>query len=284
MVFKYYGANLNPASLSDCMGVRACPFYWYTGAACSGGKAQWVNKYAFTWSRLERELNQNNRPVIIGMHRYRNGVLNTHWVVAIKGSGSRTANYTIHDPWPTNGANIKLSAYNNWWLDWIAVYKGQPCGGRQTAAAVDAAAQTTFAPEPVLAAVHPELVAPQARVPVAKAEGLSRAPSGGLATSSVITGSAWLYRMTEMTMTVQLIADGATENVTEMLVWTDSMTQTAWQPFSTFVYLPVSDEIYARFRTESGDTSEVASDTLYPVGSPADAPFEVFLPLSVREW
>jgi hypothetical protein len=280
MVFKYYGANLNPASLSDCMGTRACPFYWRTGAACSGGKSQWVNKYGFTWSRLEYELNQNDRPVIVGMHRYVNGNRYTHWVVVLKGSGSRTANYTIHDPWPTNGANMKLSAYNNWWLDSIAVYKGQPCGGNlaATAGLTASGAVTdlpTFSPEPVFASVHPDMVAPQARMRVDDAK--------NLAATSVMTTSVWLYRRTDVTMTVQLLADSADEKVTEMLVWTDAMTETAWQPFATFVYLPVSDEIYARFRTGTGEVSETGSDTLYPENSPETAPFEVWLPVVIRE-
>lgn len=271
MIFKYYGTNLTPASLSDCMWTAACPFYWGTGAACSGGKAQWRGKSTFTWSRLERELNQNRRPVIVGMHEYVNGVLHTHWVVALSGSGSRTANYTIHDPWPINGANMKLSAYSTWWLDWIAVYDGHPACGSLTAATTDEVPR----PQPVLAATNPDLAAPQELLTIVEAQGLT--------TSSVVTGSAWLYRMTDVTMTVQLIADSGAGNVTEMLVWTDSMTQTTWQSFSSFVYLPRSDEIYARFRDESENVSATKSDTLYPVASPVTAPSEVFLPLVAKQ-
>jgi hypothetical protein len=40
--------------------------------------------------------------------------------------------------------------------------------------------------------------------------------------------------MTDVTMTVQLTADSEAGSVTEMLIWTDSMTQTTWQTFSTF--------------------------------------------------
>ncbi|MEA3397218.1 MAG: carboxypeptidase regulatory-like domain-containing protein [Chloroflexota bacterium] len=267
MLFKYYDANLTPASLSDCMGTAACPFYWGTGAACSGGKAQWRGKSTFTWSRLERELNQNGRPVIVGMHKG----ADTHWVVALSGSGSRTANYTIHDPWPINGANMKLSAYSTWWLDWIAVYDGHPACGSLTAATTDEVPR----PQPVIAATNPDLAATQETLTIIEAQGLT--------TSAVVTGSAWLYRMTDVTMTVQLIAGSGTGNVTEMLVWTDSMTQTTWQSFSSFVYLPRSDEIYARFRDESENVSATKSDTLYPVASPVTAPSEVFLPLVTKQ-
>jgi len=272
MIFKYYDANLTPASLSDCMGTAACPFYWGTGAACSGGKAQWIGKSTFTWSRLERELNQNGRPVIVGMHKYVNGVRNTHWVVALSGSGSKTANYTIHDPWPIHGANMKLSAYSTWWLDWIAVYDGHPACGSLTTATTD---EVPVRPQPVLAVTNPDLAAPQETLTIVEAQGLTA--------SAVVTGSAWLYRMTDVTMTVQLIADSGAGNVTEMLVWTDSMTQTTWQSFSSFVYLPRSDEIYARFRDESENVSVTKADTLYPVASPVTTPSEVFLPLVAKQ-
>ncbi len=268
MVFDYYGSSRNPAQLSDCMGAQACPFYWCTGAACSQGQAQYVGRYDFSWSRLERELNQNERPVILGMHK---GIY-THWVVVLNGSGSSRANYTIHDPWPVHGANMKLNAYNAWSLDRLAVYDGDPDCGSLTTVTTE---PVSFHPQPVVTVTNIEAAA--------QCKTLTVADARSLASSSVVTGSAWLYRMTDVTMTVQLIADSEAGNVTEMLVWTDSMTETTWQPFATFVYLPVSDEIYARFRDEAENISATGADTLYPDGSPADAPFEVFLPLVFRQ-
>ena len=199
---------------------------------------------------------------------------NTHWVVVLSGSGSDPANYTIHDPWPINGADMKLNAYSSrgWYFDWLAVYTGQSAG--QTLAAATAN-QVALHPQPVVAATDPKRASQQTTLTVAEAQ--------CLAASSVITGSAWLYRMTDVTMTVQLTADSEAGSVTEMLIWTDSMTQTTWQTFSTFVYLPVSDEIYARFRDAFDNVSETEGDTLYPVASPPTAPFEIFLPLILRQ-
>jgi hypothetical protein len=271
MVFKYYGADLNPATLSDCMWTQACPFYWGTGASCSGGSAQWVAKYNFSWSRLEHELNDNERPVILGMHKYIGDVLHTHWVVVLSGSGDNPANYTIHDPWPINGANMKLNAYNSWYLDWLAIYAGQPACGNLTTVATDL---SVFHPQPVIAATNPETVTPDTALSIAEAQSLTASP--------IITGSVWLYRMTDVTMTLQLVADSEAGLIAEMLIWTDAMTQTTWQPFSTFTSLPVSSEIYARFRDASDHISETRSDTLYPVASPTTAPFEVFLSVVLK--
>jgi hypothetical protein len=270
MVFEYYGANLTPATLSDCMGIRACPFYWGTGAVCSEDRAQWVGRHAFSWGRLEHELNQNKHPIILGMHKG----INTHWVVVLSGNGSDPANYTIHDPWPIYGANMKLDVYSSrgWNFDWLSVYAGQPACKSIAAATTG---QVALHPQPVIAATNPEVVAQGIALTVAEAQDITA--------SSVITGSAWLYRMTAVTMTVQLTATTEAGDVTEMLVWTDSMTQTIWQPFSSFVYLPISDQIYARFRDASDNVSEMASDTLHPVTSPPTAPFETFLPLILRQ-
>jgi hypothetical protein len=200
--------------------------------------------------------------------------INTHWVVVLSGNGSDPANYTIHDPWPIYGANMKLDVYSSrgWNFDWLSVYAGQPACKSIAAATTG---QVALHPQPVIAATNPEVVAQGIALTVAEAQDITA--------SSVITGSAWLYRMTAVTMTVQLTATTEAGDVTEMLVWTDSMTQTIWQPFSSFVYLPISDQIYARFRDASDNVSEMASDTLHPVTSPPTAPFETFLPLILRQ-
>ena len=266
MIFKYYGANLTPASLSDCMGTSACPFYWNVGATCSGGKAQYAGRPSFSWNRLEQELNQNKRPVILGMHKGNN----THWVVVLRGSGSNASNYTIHDPWPTNGAYMKLSAYNSWYFDWIALYTGQP--------PCDALTTQVFNPASVDAQ---SIVARNSRQAV-QHQALTISEAQSLEASSVVTGSASLYRMTDITMTLQLLADSEAENITEMLLWSDSMTETTWQPFSSFVYLPVSDEFHVRFRDELSNTSEIESGTHFPPASPKTVSFEIFLPIIIK--
>ncbi len=127
MLFAYYGAAVTPATLSDCMGTSACPFYWSVGAACSDNKAQYVGQYPFDWSRLDQELNQNGRPVILGMHKSSNASA-THWVLVTGGSGSEPGNYITHDPWPLSGQNTSLAtlARNGWVFDTLSVYDGQP--------------------------------------------------------------------------------------------------------------------------------------------------------------
>jgi len=231
------------------MGTRACPFYWNTGAACSNGKASWVGQYGFSWSRLDQELNQNHRPVILGMHRKGN-VNDTHWVVVTSGQGSDPSNYFINDPWFLGGANMMLSTRSpKYDFDYISVYSGQPACGN--------------APSPVLRA--------------------SSVQSPVLRTSTaVVTGTALIYSMTEITMTVQLIAQSNTGNITEMMVWTDANPTQTWQSFATLVMLPVSDNVYARFRDEYGNESDPQSDTVYPVYTPSTPLNDLFLPFIWR--
>lgn len=265
MVLGWYGSTHTPASLSDCMGTAACPFYWSVGARCSQGKATWVGRYGFTWDRLQTELNQNHRPVILGMHRGDN----THWVVVLSGSGSNRRNYVIHDPGVRNGAYMRLSAYKDWTLDWISVYQGRsPCQGIEIVTPVLPPAS------PLLPATNPAAIPPEAFLTVAEAQTLPA--------SAVITGSIAPYRMTDVTMTIELAASSSVGDITEMLVWTNSMTQTAWQPFRYLVYLPVSEQMYAIFRDTAGNISGIVSNTLFPPYSPGDAPFELYLPLIFR--
>jgi len=250
MVFSYYGTDLDPSALSDCMGTSACPFSWENGASCTNGKASWIDEYVFSWSRLDQELNENHHPVILGMHR-KGDPKKTHWVVVVSGQGTEPANYSIHDPLFLGGADMKLnSRTRDYDLDRLAVYSGQP---------------------PCLtvssAILHPGVVVPRP------------AP---LVSSSVVTGTALIYSMTEVTMTVQMIAESSAGNVTEMLIWTDTVSNTAWQPFTSLVWLPVSDHVYARFRDEFSNVSESFSDTIYPVSSPANPVWEIYLPIVVR--
>jgi hypothetical protein len=217
---------------------------------------------------LEREINQNERPVILGMHKGSS----THWVLVIDGSGSQTSNYIIHDPWPIHGAKMKLSAYNNWYLDRLVVYDGDPdCGNMALMAA-----------ELVSFNVNTQLPISDTAESTEERDPLTVEEARALDASSVVTGSAWLYRMTAQTMTVQLIAESDDSYVTEMLLWTDEMTETTWQPFSTFAVLPRGEEIYVRFRDDAENTSAEAAETSHPPASPETAPFEVYLPAVLK--
>ncbi len=249
MVFAYYGADINPPSLSDCMGNQACPFYWGTGTICSNKKVTFLGVFPFSWSLLDLELNQFHRPVILKMHR--KGDSNaTHWVVVINGHGNDPKDYEIHDPWVVDGANTLLSARTNKFdLDSLSIYSGHAsCNTLSLATLV-----SSSMPQP-----------------------------GSTGSSSIVTGTAMMYSLAETMMTVQLIAESSAGNITEMLVWTDEITNPVWQPFSTLLELPVSDHVYARFRDEFGNESEQTSDSLYPVYSPPPPLFSLNLPLLMR--
>jgi hypothetical protein len=248
MIFSYYGASLNPPALSDCMGTSACPFSWGSGAACTGGNAVFVGRYSFSWNRLDQELYQNHRPIMLGMHRKGDSGA-THWVVVVSGHGSDPDNYSIHDPWFLGGASMPLTARTrDYDLDWISVYGGEPSC---------AAVPSTLRPTAL------SLGSPSVEPPI-------------------VTGTALVYRMDEVEMTVQLIAQSTAGDIKEMLVWTDEMTNPSWQTFSTLIELPVSDHVYARFRDGFGNESGQAADTIFPADTPQNPPLNIFLPMILR--
>ncbi|RLC77951.1 MAG: hypothetical protein DRJ03_10755 [Chloroflexi bacterium] len=264
MIFKYYGVDLTPASLSDCMGNKACPFYWWVaGSSCSNGEAQYEGKKDFSWSQLEYQLNHNNRPVILRLHRKHD-----HFVLVLSGSGSNPANYTIHDPGVIQGANMRLDAYTSksWKLKNLYLYGGQPASN------IVIAENSISISKALDFADAIQKVPPQSLVSVLETRQLSA--------SSVVTGSVETYRMTAVTMTVQLTADSTAGNITEMLIWTDSMSSTTWLPYTTLVELPASEEIYVRFKDESQNISPSAFGTLFTQSGPSS--FDVFLPMILK--
>ena len=145
---------------------------------------------------------------------------------------------------------MKLSARTRSYdLDYLSVYSGQPsCSGMSSA---------TLRPS-----VIPQVILP--------------------ASSSIVTGTALIYSITEVMMTVQLIAQSSAGNITEMLVWTDEITNPSWQPSSTLIELPVSDHVYARFRDEFDNESGQTSDTIYPINTPPNTMLNIFLPLILK--
>lgn len=277
MVFRIYGTDLNPPQLSDCMGDSACPYNWPKSPTCSSGKAKYIGRPGFDWTRLDQELNQNHRPVILGMCR--NGTCqydydndpntwaDTHWVVVLSGQGNDPANYRINDPAKPCSTNIPLSVRStNYTFTWMGIYDGQvPCN-----------ALTVEVPACVARGSNP--------VPVQ----LASLPSGSgflddshtsSSFTSVISGTVWIYTMTDITMTVEITAHSSISNVTQMLIWSDSISNTTWQPFTPFVWLPMSDFVYAQFQDGLGNITDVYSDTIYPVGPPTAPIFPIYLPL-----
>lgn len=139
MLFRYYGSEITtnnlemtPPNLSDCMNSKACPFHWLKGATCSEGSASNPRRdINFSYSKLDQELNQNHRPVILQMCRPK-GACNwegpiTHWVLVVGGEGTDPAGYTIWDPWFECGQNMRLNSRSETW-DFVGmtVYDGTP--------------------------------------------------------------------------------------------------------------------------------------------------------------
>lgn len=260
MIFRFYGANVTPASLSSCMGNKACPFYWGTGASCSGGKAGLVGTYGFSWSQLDYQVNQKGRPVILGMER--GGV--PHWVVVVRGNGSSPANYTINDPAFKYGAGMKLSSRVGWTFTRIAVYDGQkPCALSSTAA------QLNINGSPLAAWTTPQ----QVEVPAAEQD-------DKVITASGVTGSALIVSTTDVTMTLELSAQSSSGTITDMLIWSDTIDNTSWQAFTPYVELPISEYVFVRFRDQQGNESETKTATMSPVVGPPSPRLETYMPIA----
>lgn len=287
MLFAYYGANLTPPTLSDCMGISACPFYWSVGASCAKGYATWVNRYPFSWAHLDQELNQNRRPVILGMHR-RSNRDDTHWVLVTSGHGSTASDYLIHDPWPLDGANTNLSVYErqNYIFEWLSVYDGQPAAFNL--AYRDQNYPTTFSDKyQTSAPVVPNQALMPTPTPVAiePTNLTSVAPiSNAIVTaSSTISGSIFVYHLSETAVTVQLKATSNVSTVTEMQVWTDSKPVSEWQAFASFAWLPwmPEDRVHVRFRDSLGNISNIYSDSIRPTyGPPLGS--KLFIPIIIK--
>lgn len=277
MVFRHLGARfstfvpMDPPNLSDCMGTSACYFNWTAGSACTNDKASIPRVYAFTWSRLDQEINQNHRPVILGMY-LKGNTDKTHWVVVTRGQGSDPANYYMYDPWYKCGQNMKLSHYSGRYdFDWIVVYQGEAtCSFSSAPPQCERSAAPV--PVPVTAASDTGWFRPPAQGDLTLREN----PTNPLA----LSGSILLYRATEITMTVELSATATIGNVTEMLIWSDALANSTWQAYSPLAWLPLSDSVYVRFRNQFGDVSGTFSDTTIPAAPIAmPDPERAYLPL-----
>lgn len=279
MIFKNYGANTNPPALSDCMGTSACPYDWNKGAqACSEDRTKWnyQNRVAWndsspseSWERLESEINENHRPVILGMHLEENPE-NTHWVVVHTGQGSDPEYYLIHDPWYKCGANIPLATRSDDWdFDWLIIYEGKnPCSSLDV-----------VNPPCVAQGANPQPIQTSSFATGSLLESIS--PEYDLTPNSIISGTIVLFTRTSITMTAEITASSSVGTITEMLIWSDTLSNTNWQSYTSYVWLPVSNFVYVQFRDNLGNLSETYSDTINPIGPPT-APFEIFLPLTVK--
>jgi hypothetical protein len=278
MLFRHYGAfftkdgiEMTPPNLSDCMNDFACNYNWYKGAVCTGGKATFSEPWgSFSYAKLEEQLNTYNRPVILGMCQPKgncnmNNYQQSHWVLVVDGQGTDPSNYVAWDPWFKCGQNITLYRRS---LDWefsaIAYYQGTPTCEFPTEA-------------PICSEVN--------AVPLPTSSKSEESTSGFILPnfpqkSDVISGSVMLYRILDDTMIIEAAAESSVGNITDMLIWSDTTPNTIWQSFSPYIILPYSNRVYAQFRDDLGNVSEVYSDTPNPNAPPAgDNPFFTYLPV-----
>jgi hypothetical protein len=105
MVFKYYGVDINPKQLRDCLGWSACPMHWNSAAGnCSQGKVSGGTIQSFDFNTMRANL-EKGFPVIVGFSIYS---ARSHFVVVNGGSGADPAGYTVNDPW--DATNTKTLA------------------------------------------------------------------------------------------------------------------------------------------------------------------------------
>jgi hypothetical protein len=191
----------------------------------------------------------------------------THWVLVLSGNGTDPANYVIHDPWFEGGANDRLDArartYN---FVSLVTYEGQPNHSAVTSASIE---QIDAVPVDLQSPLPDDDRGPLLGVPE---------PPAMVQRSDTFSATAAIYTMTAVTMTVKLEAESTAGVVDEMRLWTDTISNTTWQPFEPYAWLPVSDIVYVELRDTGGQVSSVLSDHANPSGPPtAPDPIHVFL-------
>jgi len=93
-----------------------------------------------------------------------------------------------------------------------------------------------------------------------------------LPNTNVVTGEVLVLSITDKTVIVQFIAESTKGNITQMMVWTDNNPTKEWQKFSTLITLPISDNVYAKYRDDINNESQVYTDSIFPKYSPPSQP------------
>jgi len=120
MVFRYYGSSMNPGQVNQCMGTRACPWYFRYGAEhCSENKATFYGIFNPYYSTFVWALSEGYPPIL----ELTRGT-STHWVViyAVSGSGLRDRDYYIIDPWDGYAKSLTSYTSNGWEKRRVAIY------------------------------------------------------------------------------------------------------------------------------------------------------------------
>jgi hypothetical protein len=114
MVFQFYGSSKNPKQVNQCMGNKACPWYFAEGGDnCSESKAAFLGIYSPTYNNFIWALSQGYPPIL---------EVGGHWVViyGVSGSGTQDSHYYIVDPW--DGQSKSLASYSGTTKYRLAVY------------------------------------------------------------------------------------------------------------------------------------------------------------------
>jgi hypothetical protein len=242
---KVYRTFRRTNGISDCMGKYACPFTWGTGNWCANNKVS-RRRVNFSWSLLEQEL-AHERPVILYLTRPKG----SHYVVAVSGNGNSAQGYLVNDPALKQGARVRLSAVlarRNYTPRGMHLYSGTPDCQTVSLGEMSDLDSTTF----------------------------------NLSSAQPITGTIIPYRNTELTMTLEFAAQSVNSDVTEMLIWTNSISNTIWQPYTEYVALPLSEQYFVQFRDGVDNVSDVITTYSDPLASPPELQ-NVFLPLLLRQ-
>lgn len=115
MVFRFYGASIDPGQVNSCCGSNgcytsppACGLAWQcAGNNCSGNRAGWGGYHAFTWERVCSMVIYHRRPPIVRLSKNSN----LHFVVVNVSRGypvTDPAGYIINDP--ADGSTYKTLA------------------------------------------------------------------------------------------------------------------------------------------------------------------------------
>jgi hypothetical protein len=86
--------------------------------------------------------------------------------------------------------------------------------------------------------------------------------------TSLVTGKVLILSITDKTMLVQFISESTKGNITQMMVWTDTNPNKEWQEFSTLLTLPVSDDVYVKYRDSENNESQIYTDVSIPPQGP----------------
>ena len=288
MVYRYYGADTDPNKLNSCMGNNACPMVWWQNPrGCSSEKVTLMKSESvrqsevFALERLDREVGQKGRPVVLGLNRpcrYSKGTCG-HYVVVISGSGNRAENYTIHDPGNRYGANIRLSSYTKRGEDWI-MNQLVTFDGPSPASCLTNASSLL---EPAIADIDQQsnLGTVADVTPSQARDDWSKVIVGQLA---AVTGSAEVLRLEDETRVILELAAQSDAGITEIQISSDTAPNNIWQPFTPYVIATAGDLVTVRFKDAAGTISEpVQAFTTPEQAEPLSVEiYNLYLPLPIR--